>query len=106
MEIAETFMETATREIREEVGIEVENLKLFGLYSGEERIIHYPNGDVVYSLAVIFQTSDYKGTISDANEEVLEHRFFARDEIPDNLFAPDARGISDWATGSGGNRKW
>lgn len=99
MEVRETYFEAATREIREEVGIEVKNLKLFGIYSGEDRLIHYPNQDVVYSLAVIFQTDDYEGTITDTDEEVLEHRFFDRDEIPDNLFAPDAKGILDWAEG-------
>lgn len=99
MEVGETYIEAATREIREEVGIEVKNLILFGIYSGDDRLIHYPNQDVVYSLAVIFQTDEYEGTITDTDEEVLEHRFFGRDEIPDNLFAPDARGILDWAEG-------
>ena len=46
--------EAAARELREEVGIEVKELQLFGLYSGDDRMITYPNQDVVYSLAVIF----------------------------------------------------
>ena len=99
LEVGETYIEAATREVREEVGIDVRNLKLFGIYSGEDRLIHYPNKDVVYSLAVIFQTNEYEGKITDSDEEVLEHRFFNRDEIPDNLFTPDARGILDWAEG-------
>ena len=97
MELGESYLETAEREIFEEVGIKVENLKLFGIYSGEERMIHYPNKDVVYSLGIIFTTNSYSGEISDADEEVLEHRFFDRDKLPKELFLPDARGILDWA---------
>lgn len=99
LELGETYAEAATREVREEVGIEVSNLKLFGLYSGDDRMIHYPNGDKVYSLSVIFTTRNYSGEISDSDSEVLEHRFFSREEIPDDLFIPDARPILDWKKG-------
>ncbi|MCR5402733.1 MAG: hypothetical protein K6E91_02820 [Butyrivibrio sp.] len=37
--------------------------------------------------------------ISNSDYEVLEHRFFGRDEIPKELFLPDARPILDWAKG-------
>jgi 8-oxo-dGTP pyrophosphatase MutT (NUDIX family) len=99
LEPGETYIEAATRELYEEVGIKVSDLKLFGLYSGDDREIHYPNGDVVYSLSVIFITESYTGDISDSDDEVLEHRFFDKDKIPQNLFAPDARPILDWAKG-------
>lgn len=99
LEPGETYIEAAARELREEVGIEVKDLKLFGLYSGDDREIHYPNGDVVYSLSVIFTAHEYTGVISDEDSEVLEHRFFNRDEIPSELFYPDKRPILDWAAG-------
>ena len=99
LEPGETYMEAATRELSEEVGITVSDLKLFGLYSGDDREIHYPNGDVVYSLAVIFTTKNYSGVISDSDSEVLEHRFFDKNSIPKELFSPDARAILDWANG-------
>ena len=99
MEPGETYIEAATRELYEEVGIKVSDLKLFGLYSGADREIHYPNGDIVYSLSVIFTTKSYSGEISDSDSEVLEHRFFDRDSIPKELFIPDARPILDWAAG-------
>lgn len=99
MELGESYLETAQREIYEEVGIKVENLKLFGIYSGEERMIRYPNKDIVYSLGIIFTADSYTGEISVEDEEVLEHRFFDREQIPKELFSPDARGILDWAEG-------
>ncbi len=97
LEPCETYLEAAEREIFEEVGIRVSDLKLFGLYSGDDRVIHYPNGDVVYSLSVVFTTDKYTGVISDTDTEVLEHRFFARDELPKDIFEPDLRTICDWA---------
>jgi len=99
LEPGETYIEAATRELSEEVGIKVSGLKLFGLYSGADREIHYPNGDVVYSLSVIFITKSFTGEISDSDSEVIEHRFFDKDSIPKELFYPDARPILDWAKG-------
>ena len=99
LDAGETYEQAAKREIYEEVGIKAENLRLFGLYSGDDRLIKYPNDDVVYSLAVIFITDTYTGTISDEDSEVLEHRFFNREDIPEDLFAPDARPILDWKAG-------
>ena len=99
LEPGETYIEAATRELSEEVGIKVSDLNLFGLYSGADREIHYPNGDVVYSLSVIFITRSFTGEISDSDSEVLEHRFFDKDSIPKELFYPDARPILDWAKG-------
>ena len=99
LEPGETYIEAASRELYEEVGIRVSDLRLFGLYSGGDREIRYPNGDIVYSLSVIFITSSYTGEISDSDSEVLEHRFFGKNEIPKELFVPDARPILDWARG-------
>ncbi len=104
LEPLETYIEAAERELFEETGIRVLNLKLFGLYSGADREIHYPNGDVVYSLSVIFITDTYEGEISDSDSEVLEHRFFDREDIPEDLFLPDARPILDWKNGKTGVR--
>ncbi len=102
LEPGETYAEAAKREIFEETGVDVADLKLYGLYSGPDREIHYPNGDVVYSLSVIFITDTFTGEVSDADSEVLEHRFFSRDNIPDNLFEPDVRPVLDWKRGKSG----
>ena len=53
-----------------------------------------------YSLSVIFTTKKYSGEISDEDSEVLEHKFFRKDEVPLYLFPCDSRAILDWAKGT------
>lgn len=96
MEIGEKFTEVAKRELLEEAGIEIGELELFGIYSGKDGIIIYPNEDVCSVTGIILKTTVYKGTIRNDTDEALEHRFFARDSIPDDLNDYDKRVIRDW----------
>lgn len=98
MEIGEKFTEAARREVFEEAGIKIGKLELFGIYSGEDRIIIYPNGDICYGVGVVFKTTVYSGIILNDTDEALEHRFFGRESIPGNLNYPDKRIIMDWVT--------
>ena len=96
MEIGEKFIEVVKREAFEEAGIEIEELTLFGIYSGEDGIITYPNGDICYGTGIIFKTNVYNGEIQNNTEEALEHRFFNKTNLPDNINKYDQRVIIDW----------
>ena len=54
MEPGESLVDTARREAKEEIGIEIENLDLFGIYSGAELYYCNPNGDEVYNVSVVY----------------------------------------------------
>ncbi|MBO0602069.1 NUDIX hydrolase [Sporosarcina sp. E16_3] len=97
MELGETFEETAKRETYEETGLIVEDLHLFGLYSGESCFVTYPNGDQVYSVQVIFHSKTYSGELQQGGAEIKAHRFFGRDELPENLNPRQKAFIQDWA---------
>ncbi len=99
MEIGEKFIETAKREVYEEAGIEIDELKLFGIYSGETGIVTYPNGDICCVTGIVFKTTVYSGEIQNDTEEALEHRFFDKANLPDNIKEYDKRVIIDWAKG-------
>ena len=71
----------------------------WGIPGGAIEIPETYEGDVVYSVSVIFRTKHYDGAISDEDSEVLEHRYFSRDEVPENLFPPDKDPIIDWVNG-------
>ncbi|MDE5908339.1 MAG: NUDIX domain-containing protein [Lachnospiraceae bacterium] len=96
MEIGEKFIEAVKREVFEEAEIEIEELTLFGIYSGEDRIITYPNGDICCGTGIIFKTTAYSGEIQNNTEEALEHRFFDKTNLPDNINKYDKRVITDW----------
>mgnify|MGYP002233148587 CR=1 FL=1 len=57
MEPGETFEEAARREVREETGLLVGELKLVGIYSGPDQILTYPNGDVCCYTGIVFYTT-------------------------------------------------
>lgn len=96
MEPGEKFEETVKREVLEEAGIEVAALCLFGIYSGEDRIITYPNGDICCVTSIIFKTSSYTGQIKNNTSEAVEHRFFGKEDLPDNINPFDKVYIADW----------
>lgn len=97
VEIGEKLTEAAGREVHEEVGITVGELRLFGIYSGEDRLITYPNGDICCVTNIIFRAAGYSGEILNHTEEASKHRFFDRAHLPENIHEFDRRCILDWA---------
>ena len=98
MEMGETFEEAAKREVREESGLSLGKLEIFKLCSGRDCIIEYPNGDVAFGPGIIFLTKEYNGEIAGDPKEVIEHRFFKKSEIPENLNGFDKAAILEWAS--------
>lgn len=89
LEIGETLVETAKRELREETGLEAEHLKLLNVYSGDTFYYKYPHGDEVYNVISAFLCTAYSGEVVRDPSEVAELRFFAMDQLPENLNPPE-----------------
>lgn len=85
IEPGETVEEAAKREVYEESGLTVENIKLFNIYSGEEQHYTYPNGDEVYCINIVFITKNFQGDIRVDDEESRELKFFDIDNLPDDV---------------------
>ena len=88
MELGESIEETAKREILEETSLKIDNLNLFKIYSGEEQHHIYPNGDEAYFVNIILKTDQYEGNLNIADNESKELKFFAIEEIPENITEP------------------
>ncbi|PGL69819.1 NUDIX domain-containing protein [Bacillus sp. AFS055030] len=95
LEIGETIEGTVKREIFEETNLTIRNVKLFGIYSGENGFAQYANGDQVFSVQIIFHVTDYVGSLQ-SNNESIELCFLSKDEIPKNLNSHQAPFIYDW----------
>lgn len=90
-ELGESLEDTAIRETKEETGLDIQDLTLFGTTSGAGSHIEFPNGDEVYFISMGYYTRTYSGELKIDNIETKELRFFNFEELPDNI--PDTHKI-------------
>ena len=89
MNIGETTEGTAARELLEETGLVAEKLELLGVFSGMDMLYTYPNGDQVCNVAISYVCQEFSGQLLPQTDETLELKWFAVDDIPDNISPPD-----------------
>ena len=99
VELDEVVEDAARRELLEETGLVAQELELFGIFSGPDTHCVYPNGDEVSNVDIVFLCRRYTGELTCQVGEVEELRFFAADELPENIFPAVRRGIEKWAKG-------
>lgn len=85
MDLGESFEETAKREVFEETGLEVENLKLLNVFSGSKYYLKIQNGDELYSATALYFTKEASGKLQADYSESAELQYFALDNLPDGL---------------------
>ncbi|MGD1917956.1 MAG: NUDIX hydrolase [Pleurocapsa sp.] len=89
MEIGESLEETAKREALEETGLTLHQLNWFRLFSGQEHIYQYPNGDVIVNVVAVYTSRQFEGKLKIDETEGLEVQFFKLDKLPTNISPPD-----------------
>jgi ADP-ribose pyrophosphatase YjhB (NUDIX family) len=99
MNFGETFIETATREVMEETGLKIENISLFGIYSGKNCIVEYPNKDIVFGGIIVFKTKEYSGKLQVNPNESQEIKFCSRENLPQNIRNTHKIWIDQWRKG-------
>lgn len=99
MEFGETPLQTLTREVREELGVDIAstNPQLINVYAGEEGHGFYPNQDEVYVVASVYLVTDYDGELNPDPEEVTELKWFSLDDLPPHseINQPDLQPLLD-----------
>ncbi len=93
MDLGESFEEVAKREVFEETGLVVENLKLLNVYSGSEYYLQVPNGDELYSATAVYYTKDISGDMKIDYSESKEMQYCPLDQLPRNLNDKDKKSI-------------
>ncbi|WP_230200128.1 NUDIX hydrolase [Bacillus niameyensis] len=98
MDLGESVQDTARREVFEETGLLLEQLELFGIYSGPQYDKTFPNGDQVSLVLISFFCKRYKGELVESNEESMHNQFFSLDALPDNIFSEHMMLVNDLLT--------
>jgi 8-oxo-dGTP pyrophosphatase MutT (NUDIX family) len=81
IEPRETPADGAVRETFEETGLLIEVTGILGVYGGRELMVDYPNGDVASYIATIFRGRIISGELRPDGGEILDLRYFSREEI-------------------------
>ncbi|UFT99103.1 NUDIX domain-containing protein [Radiobacillus kanasensis] len=84
MELQESVMETARREVKEETGLILRDMSLFGIRSGVEKTLK--NRDQVSLVEIWFQCRDFEGKLDRQGDETLDNAFFSLDQLPSPIF--------------------
>jgi 8-oxo-dGTP pyrophosphatase MutT (NUDIX family) len=85
MELGESLEGTARREVKEETGLEIGELTLVNIFSGEDYYFKVSNGDELYSVTAVYVTKDVRGKMDIDETESVEVQFFKLNELPDGL---------------------
>lgn len=84
LEIGEAPEDAARREAQEEVGLDLGDLELFGVFAGPELYHDYDQGRV-YSVTIAYVARDVSDEPKADHDEVKATRFFSLDALPEKL---------------------
>jgi len=73
------------REVEEETGLIVVPERLVGIYGGSDMLFSYPNGDRTAITSVTFACRVVGGALRLDDDESLDLRWFAFDELPESI---------------------
>lgn len=98
--IEENTEDAARREVREEIGLSLGKIRLFGVYSGPQMTVTFSNGDVCNFVDVVYVCDDFEGKPVPDGDEVEGLEWFGFADIPENLHITDRQPILDFAAGA------
>ncbi|WP_131767952.1 NUDIX domain-containing protein [Candidatus Protofrankia californiensis] len=81
MDIGEHLAGSAVREVKEETGLDVEVVKIIGIYTDPRHVIAYDDGEVRQQFAVCFETRVTGGSLLADGSEARDARFVAAEEL-------------------------
>jgi 8-oxo-dGTP pyrophosphatase MutT (NUDIX family) len=78
----ESPAETAIREAREEIGVEIRLGRLLDVLGGPDYEVTYPNGDRVAYVSAVYEAIIVGGVPTPADDELSKVAWFTRAELP------------------------
>ena len=89
----ESPAQTAVREAKEEIGVDIELGRLLGAFGGPNHEVLYPNGDQVAYVVTLYQAQIVAGDLAADGEELAEARWFTRADLDAVRLHPGARAM-------------
>ena len=81
-ELYETLEECAIRELKEETNLDIDDLELVTVLSGNDYYYKYPNDDEVDCVITLYQVKNYRGKLNINDGESIKLKFFSLDNLP------------------------
>ncbi|HEX7127908.1 MAG TPA: NUDIX domain-containing protein [Thermodesulfobacteriota bacterium] len=95
VEVGESVSAAAVREVREETGLDVEVIRLIGLYSDPAfQVVRYPDGNVVHYVSACFECRVVAGALA-LCDETLALDWFDPRALPADVLPIHRRRIED-----------
>lgn len=91
MELGESIVDAAVREVVEETGLTVVLTGLVGIYTDPGHVMAYDDGEVRQEFSVCFHARVLHGTPREDGSETKEVRWVAPDEVPGLSIHPSMR---------------
>lgn len=85
MELGESTEDVARREVYEETGLSLKELKLINVYSGPNHFIKAENGDEFYVVTIAYYSDGYEGELDIDTSESMQFDFFYPNELPPHI---------------------
>jgi ADP-ribose pyrophosphatase YjhB (NUDIX family) len=86
LQLNESVEECITRNVLEEIGIKINALNLFGVYSGKELINRVEeSGDEYQTIAIGYLCTEYEGEITTDSNQGKEAQFFGFNQLPEEI---------------------
>lgn len=86
LQLNESVEEYLKRNVLRDIGLIINKLTLFGVYSGKELINRVEeSGDEYQTVAIGYLCTDYEGEIAPDQNQGIEAQFFALSELPNDI---------------------
>ncbi|MCY9696170.1 NUDIX domain-containing protein [Paenibacillus alginolyticus] len=86
LQLNESVEECIKRNVQIDLGIMLNTLRLFGVYSGKELINRVEeSGDEYHTVAVGYLCTDFEGKLTPDENQAIEAKFFKFDRLPEEI---------------------